>query len=91
MLVIVLEGASVSLRGEMTRWMLELKAGVFIGTVSPRVRELLWEKIIRSQIKGAFMAYRSNNEQGFTLVDYGDVGRRVRDFDGLQLLQTKIP
>ena len=45
MVVLVLERVPTSLRGELTRWMLEPKAGVFVGTMSALVREQLWEKV----------------------------------------------
>lgn len=82
----MLEGAPSSLRGEITRWLIEIKAGVFIGTLSSRVRDLLWEKIRESAVKSVFMAYRANNEQGFVIQGYGDSQKEIRDFNGLQLL-----
>ena len=45
MLVIVLENAPPRLKGYLSRLLLELRAGVFIGTYSTRVRERLWETI----------------------------------------------
>ena len=41
-MVMLLERVSPGLRGELTRWLLELKAGVFVGRVSAMVRERLW-------------------------------------------------
>ena len=34
MVVMILERVPPSLRGELTRWMLELRAGVFVGTLN---------------------------------------------------------
>jgi CRISPR-associated protein Cas2 len=45
MVVIILESVPVSLRGELTRWMLELRAGVFVGSLSAMVRDKLWEMV----------------------------------------------
>lgn len=45
MVVLVLERVPVSLRGELTRWLLEVRAGVFVGDVSAMVREKLWELV----------------------------------------------
>ena len=42
MTVIVLEKVPVALRGELTRWLLEIASGVFVGTISGLVRDLLW-------------------------------------------------
>ena len=44
MVVLVLERVPASLRGELSRWMLEARAGVFIGDVTAMVRDKLWEK-----------------------------------------------
>lgn len=45
MMVLVLEKVPASLRGELTRWLLEPKTGVFVGRVSAQVRDLLWEMV----------------------------------------------
>ena len=45
MTVIVMDGAPESVRGELKRWFLELKPGVFVGRVNVRIRELLWKRI----------------------------------------------
>ena len=47
MTVIVMECAPESVRGELTRWFLELKPGVFVGNVNVRIRELLWKRVCR--------------------------------------------
>jgi CRISPR-associated protein Cas2 len=87
MVVFILERVPVSLRGELTRWMLELKAGVFVGDVSALVRNLLWQKIGES-IKGggAILIYSSDTEQGFAVRYSGESSRKVRDFEGLLLV-----
>jgi len=41
MTVIILERVPVGVRGELTRWMLEIHTGVFVGTLSARVRSLV--------------------------------------------------
>jgi CRISPR-associated protein Cas2 len=45
MLVIVLENAPPRLRGHLTRLFLEIRAGVYIGDFSIRVRERIWKTI----------------------------------------------
>ncbi len=45
MVVIILESVPTSVRGELTRWLLELHAGVFVGNISAMVRDKLWEMI----------------------------------------------
>jgi len=68
--------------------MLELKAGIFIGTLSALVREKLW-KNIREKISdgGAFLIHPTNNEQKFEIWAYGNTQRTIIDFDGLSLIR----
>jgi len=87
MVVFIMERVPVSLRGELTRWMLELKAGVFIGSISALVRDLLWQKVGHSLKSGsAILIHSSDTEQGFAIRYWGDTSRKVRDFEGLMLV-----
>jgi len=87
MVVFLMEKVPVSLRGEITRWMLELKPGVFVGNISALVREKLWEMACQKLKGGAAMLLHSAaNEQGYKIRTFGDTTRKVKDFDGLQLI-----
>ena len=87
MTVIAMDAAPEGVRGELTRWFLELKPGVFIGKVNARIRDLLWERICQTDVaNGAVMAYAAPNEQGFSLRVFGVPKRRVKDFEGIQLI-----
>ncbi len=89
MMLLMLEKVSVSLRGELTRWLLQVKSGVFVGRVSAQVRELLWEKACESRGSGgAMLIYQTNSEQGFAIRTDGETSRTLADFDGLTLLRT---
>ena len=82
-----MDAAPEGVRGELTRWFLELKPGVFIGKVNTRIRDLLWERICQTDAaNGAVMAYAAPNEQGFSLRVFGVPKRRVNDFEGIQLI-----
>ena len=90
MVVFVMEKVSVSLRGEITRWMLEIRSGVFVGNISALVREKLWEHICTKAADGAVtMLQSAANEQGYRIQSFGDTTRRVKDFDGLQLIVVR--
>ncbi len=92
MIVIVLERTPPAVRGLLTRWMLELKAGVFVGTVSARVRDELWRAVTSSRRAGSCMlVHRAQTEQGFEIRVEGDPSRAVVDYDGLQLLRRPPP
>ena len=90
MVVIILERVPVRLRGELTRWLLEPRTGVFVGRVSAMVRDALWDKICQGRGNGAaILIHTTNNEQGFALRLFGDPSRTIVDFEGLSLI--KIP
>ena len=87
MTVIVMECAPESVRGELTRWFLELKPGVFVGNVNVRIRELLWKRICETDAAtGSVMVFSAPNEQGFETKVFGDPKRKVIDFEGIQLI-----
>jgi CRISPR-associated protein Cas2 len=91
MTILILERVQASLRGELTRWMIQPKTGVFVGWLSARVRKLLWFKTIGSIKNGAaLLIYTDNNEQGFTIQRYGDTSKVITDFEGLLLPKTPI-
>lgn len=75
-----------SVEGYLTRFLSEVQAGLFVGKVSARVRDLLWERVNNdlSYNNGrAVIAYDMDNEQGY-VIKYLDGGREVVDLDGLR-------
>lgn len=92
LVVISIENAPESLRGELTRWFLEIRAGIFVGTITASVRELLWEKIQSNDcVSGAVLIYSYNNEQGFQLRTHGTTRRTPIDFEGITLMRYSNP
>lgn len=91
MTIFVLETAPEKIRGELTRWFLEVKPGVFVGKVNARVRDLLWERIASStETKGSVCICSAPNEQGFEMKMHGDPHRRVTEFEDLQLITVAM-
>lgn len=89
MVVMVLERVPPGLRGELTRWMLELHAGVFVGNVSALVRDKLWERVCSGMNGGAgLLVHSTDNEQGFAIRFWGATNRWVEDFEGLTLVRV---
>ena len=89
MVVIILERVPPSLRGELTRWMLEPRTGVFVGKLSAMVRDRLWEQVCGSMRGGAGMLlYNTDNEQSFAFRFWGSTSRSLVDFDGLTLVSV---
>jgi len=86
--VIILEKVPTSLRGELTRWLIEPHPGVFVGHVNAMVRERLWIKCYQGKnVGGVVQIWSTNNEQRFKMRALGDTQRQVVEFDGLQLIR----
>jgi len=87
MLVIVLENAPPRLRGRLAIWLLEIRAGVYVGNYSVKVRDHIWEHVKAGLGEGnAVMAWRANNEAGFDFVTLG-INRRIPvEVDGAKLV-----
>lgn len=65
MIVLVVTACPAGLRGHLTRWLLEIAAGVFVGKVTARVRDLLWARTVEMVKTGrAIMVYSADTEQG---------------------------
>ena len=87
MLVIVLENAPPRLRGRLAVWLLEIRAGVFVGNYSTKVRDHIWSQIEAGIGEGnAVMAWRTNNEAGFDFVTLGTNRRIPVEIDGAKLV-----
>ncbi|MGW6949490.1 type I-E CRISPR-associated endoribonuclease Cas2e [Streptomyces xanthophaeus] len=86
MTVIVLTQCPVGLRGFLTRWLLEISPGVFVGGPSARIRETLWAEVQQYAGNGrALLAYSSDNEQGFAFETHDHKWNPV-DREGVTLI-----
>lgn len=87
MLVIVLENAPPRLRGRLAVWLLEIRAGVYVGNYSAKVRGHIWEQVEAGIGEGnAVMAWRASNEAGFDFVTLGSNRRIPVEMDGAKLV-----
>jgi len=85
--VIVLVAAPDGLRGHLTRWMIEVSAGVFVGNPSARVRDRLWTTLAQRIADGqAIMIEPANNEQHWAVRTAGRNRWTPIDYDGLMLI-----
>ncbi|MFB9968329.1 type I-E CRISPR-associated endoribonuclease Cas2e [Sinosporangium siamense] len=74
--------------GALSRWLIEPCPGLFVGTVSARVRDELWSIVSASIGDGlAVLIHPADTEQGFAMRTAGRRRRHVIDFDGLQLIK----
>ena len=87
MLVIVTENVPPRLRGRLAVWLLEVRAGVYIGNVGRRIREMIWEQIIQLADEGnVVMVWATNSESGYEFQTHGENRRMPVDYDGLRLV-----
>ena len=87
MIVIVVENAPPRLRGRLGLWLVEVRAGVYVGKVSRRVREMIWNNLVKGIEEGnAVMAWSSNNESGFDFLTLGANRRIPVEMDGIKLV-----
>lgn len=87
MTVIVLTRCPQGLRGLLTRWLLEISPGVFIGNPSARIRDFLWEEVRGYRGNGrALLAFGTDAEQGYTFRTFEHKWRPT-DHEGLTLIE----
>ena len=87
MLVTVVENAPPRLRGRLAVWLLEIRAGVYVGKVSRRVREMIWDQIEMGIDEGnAVMVWTTNTESGFDFMTLGKNRRIPMEMDGVKLV-----
>lgn len=86
MIVVTLTDCPPALRGDLTKWLLEINTGVYVGQLNARVRDELWKRICAHLPKGrATMVYSANNEQRMEFRVHNTVWQPV-DFEGLTLM-----
>ena len=88
MLVLSTTAVPDHVRGALTRWLLEPAPGLYVGTVSARVRDELWSAVSSSVGDGAaVLVHPAPTEQGFLIKTAGHRRRHIIDIDGLQLIR----
>ncbi len=88
MMVLILRNVRPGFRGRLTRWLVQPQSGVYIGHLSGRVRDRLWETICEEvDLKGgsAILITPAATEQGYRILTRGEVPKEFVDFEGLTL------
>lgn len=87
MVVIVVENVPPRLRGRLAVWLLEVRAGVYIGKLSRRIREMIWATVGQGYADGnAIMAWSTNTESGYDFLTLGASRRMPVEMDGIKLV-----
>lgn len=90
MMVVVVENAPPRLRGRLAVWLLEIRAGVYVGSYSRRTRERIWAEVEGAIDAGnAVIAWAAPNDAGFEFETCGKNRRVPVDFDGFRLVAFK--
>ncbi|AHJ68817.1 type I-E CRISPR-associated endoribonuclease Cas2e [Granulibacter bethesdensis] len=91
MMVVVVTNAPPRLRGRLAAWLVEVRAGVYVGNYSARTREMIWRQVTEGLETGdAVMVWKAATDQGYDFLTFGRNRRMPIDFDGLKLV-TFIP
>ena len=93
MIVLVLTAVPPGLRGDLSRWLIEVAPGVFCGRVPRRVRDRLWERV-QAGVRGGsavLVAAGGNREQGYEILTAGRDRWAPADFDGITLMRRPAP
>lgn len=87
MITVVTENVPPRLRGRLAIWLLEVRGGVYVGDVSKRVREMIWQQITELAEEGnVVMAWATNTESGFDFQTCGKNRRIPVEYEGLRLV-----
>lgn len=91
MMVIVVENAPPRLRGRLSLWLAEIRAGVYVGVYSARTRERIWGEVLELLGGGsAAIAWSAPTDSGFAFETAGENRREPVDFDGLTLVRFGV-
>lgn len=92
MLVIVTENAPPRLRGRLAMWLLEIRAGVYVGNYSRKVRDMIWSHVeVGLEDGNAIIAWSAPNEAGFDFITLGKNRRIPKEVDGAKLISFLPP
>lgn len=87
MMVVVVNNAPPRLRGRLGVWLLEVRAGVYLGVYSARTREMIRGQVEELIGEGdAVIAWAAPTDAGFDFETFGRNRREPVDFDGLKLV-----
>ncbi|HRQ71635.1 MAG TPA: type I-E CRISPR-associated endoribonuclease Cas2e [Phycisphaerales bacterium] len=91
MMVLVVRNVRPGFRGRLTRWLVQPQPGVYLGHLSGRVRDRLWEAVcaeVDEKGGSAVLISPARNEQGYVILTRGEPPKEFVDFDGLTLPKT---
>lgn len=86
-MVIVIENAPPRLRGRLAIWLLEVRAGVYVGNFSVKVREMIWKQVRDGIEEGnAIIIWKAQNDAGYDFLTLGQNRYTPKEMDGVKLI-----
>ncbi len=90
MIILCVTNCPPALRGDLSKWLSEINTGVYVGKLSTRVREELWDRVCSNMKNGqATMVYSANTEQGYAFLVHNTTWIPI-DFEGITLMQKPL-
>jgi CRISPR-associated protein Cas2 len=79
------------LRGRLSLWLAEVRAGVYVGVYNRRVRERIWDEVkVMIGPGNAVITWSAPTDSGFEFEAVGENRREPEDFDGPTLVKFKL-
>lgn len=90
--VLATTGLPDHLDGYITRFMVEIATNVSVGSMSRRVADSIWERVVAAATAGSAVMVISDAslEQGYQLLTHGPRTARTIDLDGI-VLPARLP
>ena len=79
-------GAPAALSGMLSRRLLEIRAGLFVGSLPAREVEAIWSAVENSATRSAALIFPAKNELDLSIRTIGASRYRIVDCDGLPLI-----
>ena len=89
MVMIDLLGASAGIEGQVARRLVEVRPGLYVGSLSRRTLELLWDAVVASHPKAAVLVYPAKTEMGCAFKSVGECRYEIVSNFGLPLVRFK--
>jgi len=88
--VIVLQRVSPGTRGLLSRWLVEVATGVFVGRTTARVRDRIWHRVAEEAGAAggsALLVHDAPTPEGYAFRQVNPRGRVAEPVDGVALVR----
>lgn len=90
MIVLVVADCPPKLRGDLSKWFLEINTGVYVGNLNSRVRDEVWQRVCDTLKNGrATIVFHTANEQKLDFRVHNTTWEPV-NFDGIKLIRRPV-